>query len=408
LRKGGEYLRDNHLAHGRGIALAILVLALVALLPLSASAKVTGECANCHTMHNSQDGAPVALSGATWEASGVLNGTADSDPNGHLLVTDCVGCHSSASSQTIVSAGSSDVPIVYNHVQPTDPLAGGNFYWVAQGDDTKGHNVYGISGQDSNISVAEGAPGQDGISCGGAGSCHSTLAAPPNPGAGPGSSGNWNRGGCQGCHVFTYHHVDNAAYRFLKGHGGGSLPADLDATNRRNISVYTDYVQGVEDSDWEQTASTTDHNWYKGSTTVYASDGYGLTVQQTITSFCSGCHYGFHGPTGIDPITPSLGMGPMGGPWVRHPVDIALPTTGEFATYANNPKTNYSVETPIGWETLPTDSSGTGAAGPVVMCLSCHRPHGSDQPDLMRFDYSTMLAGEGGSGGCFNCHTAEN
>ncbi|MEJ2325005.1 MAG: hypothetical protein P8Y77_09515, partial [Nitrospirota bacterium] len=293
-------MRDNHLAHGRGIALAILVLALVALLPLSASAKVTGECANCHTMHNSQDGAPVALSGATWEASGVLNGTADSDPNGHLLVTDCVGCHSSASSQTIVSAGSSDVPIVYNHVQPTDPLAGGNFYWVAQGDDTKGHNVYGISGQDSNISITEGAPGRDGNGCTGTGACHQTLAAPPDPSApAPGGTGNWNRGGCQGCHVFTYHHVDNAAYRFLKGHGGGSLPADLDATNRRNITSYPDYVTGVADRDWEQTASTTDHNWYKGSTTVYASDGYGLTVQQTITSFCSGCHYGFQGPTGI-------------------------------------------------------------------------------------------------------------
>jgi predicted CXXCH cytochrome family protein len=400
-------LRKKHLANGMGIALAVVVvLALIALSPLSASAKVTGECVNCHTMHNSQDGAPMALSGAAWEAGGVLNGTADSSPNGNLLIADCIGCHSSATSQTIISAGSSDIPIVYNHVLPVDPLAGGNFYWVAQGDDTKGHNVYGISSQDTNISAAEGAPGHDGISCGFASSCHATLAAPPVPG-GTGGTGNWNRGGCQGCHVFTYHHEDNDVYRFLKGHGGTFLGEDI--TPVKDIGTYTDYTTGVEDDDWEQETST-HHNWYSGTSAEYSGNGFsdGLALRHTITAFCSGCHWGFHGPTGVDLIYPTLGMGPMGGPWVRHPVDIALPTTGEYATYGSDPITNYSTETPVAWETLPSDLDGTGAAGPVVMCLSCHRPHGSDQPDLLRFDYDTMQAGLGGSGGCFNCHSDKN
>lgn len=393
-------MREKHLADGMGIALVVVVLALIALFPLSASAKVSGECVNCHTMHNSQDGAPMAVSGGAWEAGGFLNGTADASPNASLLVADCIGCHSSASSQTIISAGSSDIPIVYNHIEPVDPLAGGNFYWVAQGDDTKGHNVYGISAVDSNIDLTEGAPGHDGVFC--AGSCHISLALPPTPGILP---GNWNRGGCRGCHVFTYHHEDNSAYRFVKGHGASGLPLDVEP--RKDISTWTDYVEGVEDDDWEQ-ETTTRHNWYKGVTVEYTNNGTdGLTTQHTITAFCSGCHWGFHGPISSDP-NGVYGMGPIGGPYIRHPVDIALPTTGEYQAYASDPITNYSTETPVGWETLPTDSSGTGAAGPVVMCLSCHRPHGSDQSDLLRFDYDTMLAGMGGSGGCFNCHSAKN
>jgi predicted CXXCH cytochrome family protein len=358
-------------------------------------------------MHNSQDGAPVALTDAAWEAGGVLNGTTDSSPNAQLLVADCIGCHSSATSQTVISAGSSDIPIVYNHVEPASPLAGGNFYWAAEGDDTAGHNVYGISSQDANITAAEGAPGHNGLSCGYAASCHATLAAAPSPG-GQGGAGNWNRGGCRGCHVFTYHHEDNGVYRFLKGHGGGFLPEDIDADGRDDISTYTDYVDGVEDDDWEQTVSSTDHNWYSGTSAEYYNDGFsdGLLVRQTITAFCSGCHWGFHGPMGVDVTDPHLGMGSAPGPWFRHPVDIALPTTGEFAAY--DPTADYSAETPVGWETLPTDSSGAGAAGPIVVCVSCHRTHGSDQPDLLRFDYDTMLAGMGGSGGCFNCHSNKN
>jgi len=39
------------------------------------------------------------------------------------------------------------------------------------------------------------------------------------------------------------------------------------------------------------------------------------------------------------------------------------------------------------------------------MCLSCHVAHGSPYADMLRWDYGTMVAGGGGSGGCFTCHT---
>ena len=54
---------------------------LTLLITASSHAKVTGECSNCHTMHNSQNGTNV-------------------DPNGPnetlLIVTDCLGCHAAA------------------------------------------------------------------------------------------------------------------------------------------------------------------------------------------------------------------------------------------------------------------------------------------------------------------------
>jgi predicted CXXCH cytochrome family protein len=183
-------------------------------------------------------------------------------------------------------------------------------------------------------------------------------------------------------------------YRFLKGHGaniGSSLPE-----SRKDITNYPDYVQGVEDSDWEKTTTNVDHNYYKGTTAVYSSDGNALTNQQTMTSFCSGCHGDFHGPRSGDD-----GMGSET-PWIRHPTDIALPTTGEYSSY--DPSTDYSTEAPVAWVN-PSTPDRTDA---IVMCLSCHKPHGSDQSDMLRWDYEDMIVGSSNTGGCFTCHSDKN
>lgn len=384
---------------GRAAAICAVLAALVVCMPLAASAKVSGLCMDCHTMHNSQDGTPMALVGNVAWDGGTLTGDPDATPNVNLLIADCVGCHSNSGADVIVSLSDGNkVPIVYNRTVPTQYLAGGNFYWVASGlggDDTKGHNVYGVSGQDVNITVQEGAPGRDGASCESNTSCHFTLAAAPNPN--PPLLGNWGRSGCQGCHVFTYHHEDNAVYRFLKGHGGSVA---LDIEGRKNIALYPDYVSGVEHSDWEYSATKTDHNLYKGTTVSYTNDGTnGLKTQQTVTSFCTGCHWGFHGPTSVGG---RYGTG-SGSPWLRHPTDYALPTTSEYAGY--DPVNDYSLEAPVGWTTI---INSTSYSGPVVMCLSCHRPHGSEYPDMLRWDYDTQIASGGGTGGCFTCHTKKD
>jgi predicted CXXCH cytochrome family protein len=162
------------------------------------------------------------------------------------------------------------------------------------------------------------------------------------------------------------------------------------------------YVTGVEDADWEFTRSATDHNYYKGATLAYDSDGTGLSTKQTVTSFCAGCHAKFHGMNNdTETYTGTWPNFSGSSPWIRHPTDIILPNTGEYSGY--DPINNYSVEAPVAW----TDPTNPTRATAVVMCLSCHRPHGSNQPDMLRWDYSTMVAGGGGSGGCFTCHTTK-
>ena len=129
----------------------LLSVVLIAMAYQPALSKVAGPCSNCHTMHNSQNGSAMALTGSTgWNGSS-LQGTPTDTPNDQLLVASCVGCHTATTSETIIDLGDgSRIPIVFNTGgYPVDSLAGGNFYWVSMGgaeNDEKGHNVEGISG----------------------------------------------------------------------------------------------------------------------------------------------------------------------------------------------------------------------------------------------------------------------
>ena len=69
---------------------------------------------------------------------------------------------------TIITSGDARIPIVFNTQVPTNPLAGGNFYWVVNNGDVYGHNVRGLSSQDGNLAAAPGSVG-----C--AATCHTSL-----------------------------------------------------------------------------------------------------------------------------------------------------------------------------------------------------------------------------------------
>ncbi len=331
------------------MAWAGFLLLQFGLVATVSQAKVEGPCSNCHTMHNSQDGAVM-----------VQNGTAAT-----LLMDDCVGCHSSVTAETIVSG----TPIVFNSsVAPANPLAGGNFHWVARGgaeNDIYGHNVWGVSGVDAHITASDGAPGgSNGSGC--ANSCHMSLALDP-------TLNGFGKNGCQGCHTEVAHHDDSKPwFRFLKGH----MPDDA-------------YVLGIEAPDWEQGGgSTPSHrNVYLGveSRVDNYSRGSGLRETHSISAFCAGCHADFHQEMGV------------ASPWLRHPNDILLPITDEYGAY--NPLDNYSNEAPVAYLNIAAPSRGEA----VVTCLSCHRAHGSDQPDMLRWDYANMTAGTG----CYTCHTTK-
>jgi len=98
--------------------------------------------------------------------------------------------------------------------------------------------------------------------------------------------------------------------------------------------------------------------------------------------FCASCHGLFH----------SLSQG-SGGVWLRHPTDVSLSDKYPTGTLFTG-----STTVPMGNAAAKTD---------VVMCISCHKPHGSAQADLMRFDYGGNQAGDStGVTGCEDCHGA--
>lgn len=356
--------------------LAVMLAAAALIVGFSgpAMAKVTGPCSNCHTMHNSQGGSPMAVggTGAGLDAGGNWVGDPRATPIETLLIADCVGCHTSTSNQTIIEAGGSRIPIVYNTAVPEKPLAGGNFYWVADntsGDkaikDQRGHNVAGISSEkDTYLDYAPGGPESR---CGGAG-CHTDLVV---------AKEGYNTG-CQGCHYFVFHHEDKGGYRFLNSHDY-NLSTDSGA-----------YVVGYEDPDWEQDASATSHNEYKGDTSG------SLANTHAMSAYCGGCHGDFHNKQMKQ------------GEWIRHPSDALLPDEDpdtEYEAYTMyNPLAPVARPDPMSVADPAVVSHGTG--GDMVMCLSCHRPHGSPYPDLLRWDYTGGCdAGDTSECGCFVCHT---
>ena len=117
----------------------------------------------------------------------------------------------------------------------------------------------------------------------------------------------------------------------------------------------------------------------------------------TMTAYCTGCHGNFH--TQVD----------VNANWIRHPSDAILPTTGEYAAY-----TTYDPIAPVARPSLTTiGTAETVVPGTdMVMCLSCHRAHGSPYDDMLRWNYDPgTKAGGGGVSdgtGCFVCHTEKD
>lgn len=348
------------------------LLAAMVLVPVGSQAQVQGPCDDCHTMHNSQEGLAVSIDG----------------PQVSLLVESCLGCH------TGTNTGSNTIPYVYSTAEPTfgtGTLAGGNFYWVKEGNanaaDEKGHNIF-LNEDDDHLKLA---PGSAILSCGRE-PCHLNLSQPFVDGGAIELEGKY---GCEGCHLNPAHHADDTGpvidsadqgwYRFLSGHDVGEGSG----------------VAGIEDDDWQFTKGPGDHNeylGYEGEKDDYGS--FSIIGANTMTAFCSGCHGAFH-------------IQQAGG-WVRHPSDTVIPNAGEYASAfgaAGGAGGIFNPDIPVARQSLTAVSSEVtlGTGGDMVMCLSCHVPHGSPYFDLLRWEYSDMMAGGGdNTTGCFACHTTKD
>lgn len=353
------------------IILFCLLFVLCSLLfalcwfPLSLEAKVTGNCVNCHTMHNSQNGSAVVAEG----------------PQRCLLArADCLGCHgqSPSGSNNIITLG--NVPQVL-HAATTD-LAGGNFKYLDT-DDNRGHNVIDTGNQEGNASMFP-PPGNQHLAVG------EIIAT------------NFTCSGAKGCHgdrtvedkllsLKGAHHTDDSVLKF------GSINVSGQGSSTGLSYRFLKGVYGGEDTDWQASSGSTDHNEYFGATTMGASSAT-APANNTISGLCAECHGYFHGTTSSECSSAS--------PWLRHPTDTSLPSSGGYTAY-----TAYSLTAPVARTTILGSPSGTvtpsGTTDDIVMCLSCHRAHASPYFKMMRWDYKGWPA-NGQINGCNVCHTSKN
>ena len=354
-----------------------------------ASAKMTGPCSNCHTMHNSQNGGSMQF-----------NNTAKVERN--LLRGDCLGCHGQGTAQKIVNLNGSQIPQVL-HSDPSGDLAGGNFAYITgskgTASDSHGHNVIDLGAAFTEKVLVNILPG--GIRQ----SFHEDYIV---------NSSNLTCAGVNGCHGYRLTAGTPTGVDAMKGahHNnvdGQLLVADTPANSYRFLVG----VKGYENqTDKWQNVNASSHNEYYGATTPMtlgcsATSCHGSMgvspPNHTISGFCGTCHGNFHTLS----AGASDGIGPgITSPFIRHPNDIVLPASGEYKNY-----TTYSVEAPIGRTTVPASASSVVTPGTdVVTCLSCHMAHASPYPDMLRWDYSKMNAHQSGdiNTGCFTCHTAKD
>jgi predicted CXXCH cytochrome family protein len=362
----------------------IMIVSLISILSIIlvygfADASVSGSCVNCHTMHNSQNGTP-------------MNYDNNVNPNATLLRGSCAGCHAQNTANNVVSS----IPQVL-HTNATD-LAGGNFHYF-DGTPATQNKVHNVSDLPSTYNT------QDTV----------LLNSPPGYLAGyDPSTSKFQTGsrltcaGANGCHgnrdqtdensaIKGAHHFSDIMLKFgtivEANQGGGTGGSDITTTGKSYRFLYN--VHGGEVGDWQNTDSA-HHNEYKGVIFGARGQTQAWADVTTISDLCAECHGKFH----AGGLSSDSGIG-TASPWLRHPTDAVLPNSGEYASY-----TSYSVDAPVGRAAIPNAISGTVVPGTdVVTCLSCHKAHGSNYADILRWDYTNSLS----SGtGCLVCHTGKS
>ncbi len=361
----------------------------------SALGVIRGVCSDCHTMHNSQDNSAMNYDGSDT-------------PNNSLTRETCLGCHAQGGPSPTITMGSSIVPQVM-HSSSTH-LAGGNFGYITGmagngAAHNKGHNLAELTGTDSVLwgppgSIKEG-PGHaigtmvntDGLRCADNNGCHGYRAY------GPGGISAYQVRGITGAH----HKNED-----------GRLDQ---ATEPGNSYRFLMAVKGFESSDWQENPSIGNHNEYFAlsspvqlgcsSGLIRCHIGPGGLVRApygSMSLFCATCHGNFHTLAGG--LSDGIGT-TASSPFIRHPTDLSLPARGEYLDY-----TTYNLDSPVARLNVPAASSSAVTPGSdAVMCLSCHLSHASDYPSMLRWDYSTMIAGNAGAAadtGCFVCHSTKD
>ena len=432
-------------------ALTALLVAMPAIVV--AQGGLIGDCYDCHTMHNSEGGLPVAI----------VDGAVSEAPIQNLLRLDCIACHANdptGGTKLWTMTGGSIVPQVA-HGGGTDALAGGNFTFGI-GDSNKVHNVVDLfdgqwdhnAGDPSDTATFGAPPGKaphveyhgysrsvfttnistpfDAFTCAGARGCHGTRSQLLSGETIDNGTDNVFTNAVMRTGIAALSGAHHNSYDGAKD--GENYPDDETAYHdgQRVADGYRFLVglkgYGNETTRWENVSSA-EHNEYYGGEPGLPTDNPGCAVchieghaggvnsmlafnstvrvpDNSVSGFCSTCHGKFHSSgNGGDLVENGVS-----GAFLRHPSDYVIPNTGEYAAY-----TTYDLTAPVARPTLYTASNSTVTPGTdMVMCLSCHFAHGGPNDYKLRFDYEAMTAGgyadissAVANGGCLACHTTK-
>ena len=206
---------------------------------------------------------------------------------------------------------------------------------------------------------------------------------------------------CEGCHSDTNSHA------FAKS-GLNAVPIVKNAEEPENPLAGGNFYYNSGQSHFKKAGGSctschrdvrhhgTDHGYrflgpdIKGIGDPLYEHGEGHNIYQSGDQYCIACHANF---CGLENQKSSTG-------WVRHPTNMLLPMNGEYAGYEL-----YRKDVPVSYPDPKKPERSTAR----VMCMSCHRPHGTPHPYLLRWDYSKIIASGGdNTTGCFACHTKKD
>jgi hypothetical protein len=350
-----------------------LIVALSLVLTAGfAFAAVTGQCVNCHTMHNSQGGLPMAFD----ELGNPLE-----EPLGALVRSTCFGCHTTSGTDPLAtpSGASGLYPFVMSTADAfhdNNCLAGGFFPATSESSDNHASKAHSLGtavapvGYPIGYAWYKGESSTTGLTCAGTSGCHGSQDEDDPMTA--------IKGG--------HHKTATYGYRILAAYNNGA-PAPVDGTGAADYEKAL--INAISETPGDRaTAQTTyAHNIYKAA--VAGTD--------TISQLCANCHGVFHSDVGT------------ASPWIRHPTDIALPSgwDPQQDTLVTDLDAKYN---PFGF----TDLNEAGAK--YATCLSCHRAHGTGNDNILRFTYTVTEGGQQQAGrapttlisyGCLGCHSGQ-
>jgi len=343
------------------LTILLAAAALVAVFSSPATAAVSGVCSNCHTMHNSQEGIPMRADNEV-------------DPLSALLLDDCLGCHTTDGGDPLGDTNAYPYVMDTGNLFNDDNCLAGGFFPSTMGTGNNNDDHHGVISTQTNLPAGYAAdedmgPGEDwytgdtvgnGLACAGSNGCHGVHDVVDDMEA-----------------ISGGHHTPGAYRMLFVGN-----------------NMATDGVAGVPAPDYEEeliggtvsAPQTTDpHNTYSAG----AED-------PSISELCAICHGNFHNEFGT---TDDCGSA---SPWLRHPTDVSIPTDWTIGGAGYTLDGDDFKHNPVGYDGAVVSTER------MATCVSCHRAHGTENDDLLRWAYSTQLAGQPSGSeveyGCLGCH----